>query len=307
MNTHHIPVLLNESLNYLVTNKSGKYFEGTLGFGGHTLEILKRINDDALLISTDVDKVAFEHCKNKFENENRLRLYNFNYSLVDVIAKIEMIKFFDGMFADLGVSSFQLDNSSAGFTYSEDSPLDMRMDKNIKLTAYDIINDFDENTLSKILYDFGEEKNSRKIAGKIVKARQMNKINTSGDLKKLISEVTPERYLVKTLSRVFQALRIYVNNELEFLKQFLSNSMKVLKSGSRIVIISYHSLEDRIVKEFFKYEQLACICPKDAPICSCEKEQTLKILTKKPVVPSEEEIKFNRRARSAKLRVAERI
>ena len=307
MNTHHIPVLLNESLNYLVTNKSGKYFEGTLGFGGHTLEILKRINDDALLISTDVDKVAFEHCKNKFENENRLRLYNFNYSLVDVIAKIEMIKFFDGVFADLGVSSFQLDNSSAGFTYSEDSPLDMRMDKNIKLTAYDIINDFDENTLSKILYDFGEEKNSRKIAGKIVKARQMNKINTSGDLKKLISEVTPERYLVKTLSRVFQALRIYVNNELEFLKQFLSNSMKVLKSGSRIVVISYHSLEDRIVKEFFKYEQLACICPKDAPICNCEKQQTLKILTKKPVVPSEEEIKFNRRARSAKLRVAERI
>ena len=268
---------------------------------------MKRINSDALLISTDVDKVAFEHCKNKFENENRLRLYNFNYSLVDVIAKIEMIKFFDGVFADLGVSSFQLDNSSAGFTYSEDSPLDMRMDKNIKLTAYDIINDFDENTLSKILYDFGEEKNSRKIAGKIVKARQMNKINTSGDLKKLISEVTPERYLVKTLSRVFQALRIYVNNELEFLKQFLSNSMKVLKSGSRIVVISYHSLEDRIVKEFFKYEQLACICPKDAPICNCEKQQTLKILTKKPVVPSEEEIKFNRRARSAKLRVAERI
>ena len=307
MNTHHIPVLLNESLNYLVTNKSGKYFEGTLGFGGHTLEILKRINDDALLISTDVDKVAFEHCKNKFENENRLRLYNFNYSLVDVIAKIEMIKFFDGVFADLGVSSFQLDNSSAGFTYSEDSPLDMRMDKNIKLTAYDIINDFDENNLSKILYDFGEEKNSRKIAGKIIKARLINKINTSGDLKKIISEITPERYLVKTLSRVFQAFRIYVNNELEYLRQFLSNSLKVLKSGSRIVIISYHSLEDRIVKEFFKYEQLACICPKDAPICSCEKEQTLKILTKKPVVPSEEEIKFNRRARSAKLRVAERI
>lgn len=307
MNTHHIPVLLNESLDYLITNKSGKYFEGTLGFGGHTLEILKRINSDALLISTDVDKVAFEHCKNKFENENRLRLYNFNYSLVDVIAKIEMIKFFDGMFADLGVSSFQLDNSSAGFTYSEDSPLDMRMDKNIKLTAYDIINDFDENNLSKILYDFGEEKNSRKIAGKIIKARLINKINTSGDLKKIISEITPERYLVKTLSRVFQAFRIYVNNELEYLRQFLSNSLKVLKSGSRIVIISYHSLEDRIVKEFFKYEQLACICPKDAPICSCEKEQTLKILTKKPVVPSEEEIKFNRRARSAKLRVAERI
>ena len=307
MKRHHTPVLLDESLDYLITNKSGSYFEGTLGFGGHTEEILKRLDKDAVLVSTDVDKTAFDFCKEKFQEEDRIRLYNFNFSLVDVIAKIESIEFFDGVLADLGVSSYQIDNASAGFTYSSDAPLDMRMDKNLKITAYDVINDFDEDKIAKIIYEYGEERKSRKIARQIVDARKSKKIKTTGELKKLIAEVTLERYHVKTLSRVFQAFRIHVNNELEFLKQFLSNSMKVLKSGSRLVLISYHSLEDRIVKEFFKYEQLSCICPKEAPICTCGKEKRLKILTKKPLIPSTVEINSNRRARSAKLRVAERI
>jgi 16S rRNA (cytosine1402-N4)-methyltransferase len=307
MKTHHTPVLLDESLDYLITNKSGNYFEGTLGFGGHTTEILKRLDKKAVLVSTDVDKTAFDFCKEKFKEEDRIRLYNFNFSLVDVIAKIESIEFFDGVLADLGVSSYQIDNASAGFTYSSDAPLDMRMDKNLKITAYDVINDFDEDKIAKIIYEYGEERKSRKIARQIVNARKSKKIKTTGELKELIAEITPEHYLVKTLSRVFQAFRIHVNNELEFLKQFLSNSMKVLKSGSRLVLISYHSLEDRIVKEFFKYEQLSCVCPKEAPICTCGKEKRLKIITKKPLIPSEIEISTNRRARSAKLRVAERI
>jgi 16S rRNA (cytosine1402-N4)-methyltransferase len=307
MKDQHVPVLLSESLDYLVTDNAGSYFDGTLGFGGHSGEILKRINNDGLLISTDVDKTAFNYCKKKFGSEGRVRLYNFNFSLIDVIAKLDSIKFFNGVIADLGVSSFQLDNPSAGFSHSTDAPLDLRMDKNLKLNASDIVNTLDEKKISKIIYEYGEEKNSRKIAKQIVQARKSKEIKTTGALKSLIAEITSPRYHTKTFSRVFQALRIHVNNELEYLKQFLNNSIKVLKSGGRLVVISYHSLEDRIVKEFFKYEALSCICLPEAPLCTCEKVQQLKILTKKPVVPLEQEIKKNKRARSAKLRVAERI
>ena len=305
MNTQHVPVLLNESLDLLIKKKDGIYFEGTLGFGGHTGEILKRLDKNGLVISTDVDREAFEYCKKRFEKEKRVRLYNFNFSLIDVIAKIESLMLFDGVIADLGVSSYQLDNASAGFTYSSDSPLDLRMDKNLKTTAADIVNSFDEEELARIIYEYGEEKKSRKIARQIINSRKNGTIKTSFDLKKIIEEITPQRYLVKTLSRIFQALRIHINNELESLKQFLNNSMNVMKSGSRIVIISFHSLEDRIVKEFFKYEELDCICPKDSPVCTCDKESRLKILTRKPIVPSDNEIKINKRSRSAKLRAAE--
>jgi len=307
MVTHHIPVLLNEALGFLITDKSGAYFEGTLGFGGHSEEILKRLNKNGILVSTDVDKNAFNYCKKKFENERRIRLYNFNYSLVDVIAKIESLEFFDGVFADLGVSSFQLDNSSSGFTYSADAPLDLRMDKSLKLSAKDVVNDFPAKELADIIYKFGEEKNSRKIARRIVEYRKVKPITTTAQLREIISEITPARYQLKTLSRVFQALRIFVNDELNKLKEFLNHSVDVLKKGGRIVVISYHSLEDRIVKEFFKYEELDCICPKDSPVCTCDKEQRLKILTRKPVVPGKNELDFNKRARSAKLRAAERI
>ena len=307
MKNHHTPVLLNESLNYLVTKRIGNYFDGTLGFGGHSSEILLRINKNGLLIATDVDRTAFEYCKKSFVNETRVKLYNFNYSLIDVIAKLETINLFDGVIADLGVSSFQLDTPSAGFSYSLNAPLDLRMDKNIKVNASDIVNSFDEEKLSTIIYEYGEEKNSRKIARQIVQSRIKKRISTTGELKNLISEITSPRYQTKTLSRVFQALRIQVNNELEYLKQFLKNSLNVLKRGARLVVISYHSLEDRIVKEFFKYEALSCICAPKAPICTCNKVQHLKIITKKPVVPSGEEIIKNKRARSAKLRVAERV
>ncbi len=305
MQIHHIPVMVNESLDLLIKKKGGIYFDGTLGFGGHSSEILKRLNSKGILVSTDVDRSAFEYCRKRFENDKRVRLYNFNFSMIDVIAKIESLMFFDGVIADLGVSSYQLDNASSGFTYSVDSPLDLRMDKNLKNTAADIVNSFDEKELAKIIFDFGEEKKSRKIAHQIINSRRKKSIKSSYDLRKIIEEVTPQRYLVKTLSRVFQALRIYINEELENLRQFLNNSMKVLKSGSRIVVISYHSLEDRIVKEFFKYEELDCICPKDAPVCTCNKESTIKILTRKPIVPSIDEVKSNKRARSAKLRAAE--
>lgn len=307
MKQHHNPVLLKESIDLLVTNPSGKYFEGTLGFGGHTSEILKRLDKKGAIVSTDVDEQAFRYSKDKFIYDERVRLYNFNFSLVDVIAKIESIKFFDGIIADLGVSSFQLDNPESGFSYSSEAPLDLRMDKSIKKNAGDIINSESEKELEKIFREYGEERHSRKIAKRIVEKRKLEMITTTSQLKQIISEVINPRDAVKSFSRIFQALRILINDELGKLQEFLKNSVEVLLPGGRLVVISYHSLEDRIVKEFFRHENLKCVCPKDAPVCTCGKVQRLKIITRKPIVPSEEEIRANRRSRSAKMRVAERI
>lgn len=307
MKQHHNPVLLKESIDLLVTNPSGKYFEGTLGFGGHTSEILKRLDKKGAIVSTDVDEQAFRYSKDKFNYDERVRLYNFNFSLVDVIAKIESIKFFDGIIADLGVSSFQLDNPESGFSYSSEAPLDLRMDKSIKKNAGDIINSESEKELEKIFREYGEERHSRKIAKRIIEKRKLEMITTTSQLKQIISEVINPRDAVKSFSRIFQALRILINDELGKLQEFLKNSVEVLLPGGRLVVISYHSLEDRIVKEFFRHENLKCVCPKDVPVCTCGKVQRLKIITRKPIVPSEEEIRANRRSRSAKMRVAERI
>jgi 16S rRNA (cytosine1402-N4)-methyltransferase len=307
MEVHHKPVLLEESLKYLITKKSGKYFDGTLGFGGHSAAIIDSLNNDAILVSTDVDEDAFRFSKKKFEGDNRIKLYNYNFTMIDFIAKVESIQFFDGIFADLGVSSFQLDNPQSGFTYRQEAPLDLRMDKTKVICAADIINSFSEEDLANIIYEFGEEKNSRKISRLICGRRSLKKITTTSELAEIISEITPQKYLIKTLSRVFQALRIYVNDELEILKSFLAKSVSLLNTGGRIVVLSYHSLEDRIIKEHFRYETLSCTCPKEFPVCRCGKEQRLKIITKKPEIPSTDELGENIRARSAKLRAAERV
>lgn len=303
----HKPVLLRESLDFLITDRSGTYFEGTLGFGGHSAEILKALDDNGKLISTDVDSDAFSFSKEKFSNEKRIKLYNFNFDKIDIISKIENVKGFTGVFADLGVSSFQLDNPESGFTYREDAKLDLRMNKDIDVNAADVINTFEEQEIRQIFYDYGEENNAKKIVRRIVDRRQQKKIETTSELAEIIKEITPKNFQTKTLSRVFQALRIYVNDELGVLKTFLTKAVDSLEHKGRIVILTYHSLEDRIVKEVFKYETLDCICPKDFPICQCDKEPRLKIITRKPISPSAEEVKINFRARSAKLRAAERI
>lgn len=307
MDIHHKPVMFNESLEYLITDKSGVYFDGTLGFGGHSEGILLNLNNDARLIATDVDTDAFNFSKLKFKNDERIKIYNFNFSQINVIAKIESVPGFSGVLADLGVSSFQLDNPASGFTYRNEAMLDLRMDKTKKVSAEEVVNSFSEERLADIFYKYGEEKKSRQIARRICERREIKKIKTTLELSEIIFGITPVNYRIKTLSRVFQALRIYVNDELETLKVFLTKSVDLLIKGGRIVVLSYHSLEDRIVKEAFKYEELDCICPKDYPVCKCEKESRLKIITKKPVVPSDDEIKNNFRARSAKLRAAERI
>lgn len=307
MSEHHIPVMLSESLDLLITDQSGVYFDATLGFAGHSTEILNRLNMGGRLIASDVDKDAFEFSKNKFAEEPRVSLYNFNYSFIDVIAKIESIEYFDGVLADLGVSSFQLDNPDSGFTYRSDAFLDLRMDKTKNITAAEVINTFSEEELANIFYEFGEEKNSRKISRNIVEKRAVKKIETTGQIVSIINDLVPQNFQRKTLSRIFQALRIYVNDELENLKLFLNNSIKVLKKGGRIVVISYHSLEDRIVKDFFKSETIVSLSPKEDPLGIIKREARLKLISRKPILPSENEVRNNYRSRSAKLRVAERI
>lgn len=304
---NHVPVLLKESVDFLVKEKDGKYFDGTAGFGGHSQEILNRLNEKGKLIATDKDHSAFEFCKEKFQGDKRFSIYHTGFTNIDSISRVEFIDGFDGIFADLGVSSFQLDTIEAGFTFREDTFLDLRMNKDEGISASGVLNKFSQEEIAKILFEYGEEKNSKLIAKKIVSFRAEEKITRTSQLKKIIEEITPQRYLNKSLSRVFQALRIYVNNELEELKIFLDKSSPLLKPGGRIVIISYHSLEDRIVKEKFKYESLSCVCPPGTPVCICEKKQRLKLITHKPLAPSEFEIENNRRARSAKMRVAERV
>ncbi len=303
----HVPVLLEESIYYLVTRQEGIYFDGTVGFGGHSQEILNKLNIKGKLIATDKDQSAFEYCKNRFESDSRFSIYHTSFTNINSISKIEFIEEFDGIFADLGVSSYQLDNAESGFTFREDTILDLRMNKNEGLSAADVLNSFSQDEIANILFEYGEEKKSKLIAKKIIELRQKEKILRTFQLKKIVETVTPQRYLVKSLSRIFQALRIYVNNELDDLKVFLDRSITLLKSGGRIVILTYHSLEDRIVKEKFKYETLTCICPPGTPVCICGKKQRLKLITHKPIVPSEEEIISNKRSRSTKLRVAERV
>lgn len=306
-NLIHIPVLARESVEYLIKNRDGKFFEATVGFGGHTTLILNQLGRTGILAGTDVNDAAFNYAKEKFENDDRFRLYKFNFNKIDLISKIESIDKFDGVFADLGVSSYQLDSAGEGFTFRMDTKLDLRMDKNLEQTAADVLNTESEETIAKILYKYGEEKNSRKIARLIGERRRSGSFKTTGELVDIVAGITPPNFLNKSLMRVFQALRIYVNRELDVLEDFLRKAVNLLNTNGRIVILTYHSLEDRIVKDIFKEESSSCVCPKDFPVCICGKEKKLEILTRKPVLPSTEELKNNPRARSAKLRAAERV
>jgi len=223
---YHTPVLFDKSLEFLVTDVNGIYFDGTLGFGGHSSGILNRLGPDGLLISTDVDQDAFSFSKKKFSEDKRIKIYNLNFSQIDIIAKIESIQFFNGIFLDLGVSSFQLDNAESGFSYRNNAQLDLRMDKSRVINAADVVNSYSEEDLANIIFQYGEEKNSRKIAKVICEIRREKKIQTTLDLSNIITEITPQRYHTKTLSRVFQALRIYVNDELNTLKLVLKKSIE---------------------------------------------------------------------------------
>ncbi|GAB1350143.1 16S rRNA (cytosine(1402)-N(4))-methyltransferase RsmH [Ignavibacteriales bacterium] len=307
MDKFHSPVLLRESVEYLITDRDGAYFDGTFGFGGHSKRFLERLDSNAILIGTDLDQIVFKQSLEEFSTDSRVRLYNFNFTKIGIAARLEQVESFCGIFADLGVSSYQLDASEEGFSYRVTAPLDLRMNKSEGKPASHLINNAEPEELAKIFREYGEEIQSGFLAKLIVKQRQIKPFKTTTDLAKLLETVTPQRFLFKRLSRVFQALRIEVNGELDSLREFLKESMTLLKPGGRIVILTYHSLEDRIVKEFFKEEEKGCICPPNFPVCVCNKKPSLKILTKKPVSPSAAELEANNRARSGKLRAAEKI
>ena len=304
---YHIPVLAGEAVQYLVWNPEGIYVDCTVGGGGHSELILKKLNGKGMLVGLDADIDAVKQAEEKLAAYSNKIIRRVFFDQLDVVLLQEKLLPANGFLFDLGISSYQIDREEKGFSFSENGPLDMRFNNQQSFSASDLINSYDEGKLGEIFRTFGEERHWRKIARQVVKARSAKKINTTGELKDIISSVTPERFRNKTLARIFQAIRIEVNQELERLKTALNKAYEALQNNGRLVVISYHSLEDRIVKEFFRYKELDCICPPDFPQCLCDKEREMKILTRKPIQPSPEEIRDNPRARSAKMRAAEKI
>ena len=305
--SYHQPVLLSEVTSYLVTNPEGIYVDGTLGGGGHAENILQNLDKNGRYIGLDRDAEAIRFTKKRLKRFKNISIHQKNFVDFDQVLTEIHIKQIDGILLDLGLSSFQIDTEQRGFSYMKNTALDMRMDQNSSVTAGDLLNTLDENALSTIFYTYGEERKSRQIARKIVNYRRKEKITRSDQLRHIIDTVIHSRMAVKSYARVFQSLRIAVNQELENLEQTLEKSMDTIKPGGRWVIISYHSLEDRIVKNFFKTKAEPCICPEEFPRCVCNKTAEIKLITKKALMVSEDEIESNPRARSARLRVGEKI
>lgn|SRR5574341_73855 len=301
----HKPVLLKEVLENLITDKSGIYLDTTVGYGGHSLEILKNLYQEGRLIGTDRDhgalKVAQENLK---EFQNQVSLSQVKFSELEDFLNQQNINQLTGVLFDLGIGSWQIETESRGFSYLKEGPLDMRMDQNQPLTAYAVVNQYPEEKLAWIFKNYGEEKFAKKIARAIKAGKK--EIQTTLDLRKIVEKVIHTN-LIKSLARVFQALRIEVNQELEELKKGIEIAVKFLKPQGRLAIISYHSLEDKIVKDSFRKLSKGCTCPPDLPVCVCGAKSELKILTKKPILPSEKEKKSNPKSRSAKLRVGVKI
>jgi len=305
--TFHKAVLAELSTKFLVTNPDGIYVDCTLGGGGHSSLILQKLSSNGFLIGLDADSDAIKNASEKLKGLNNKFLSKRFYDQLDVVLH-ELDRFpVDGVLYDLGISSFQIAETDRGFTYQADAPLDMRFDQSQRLTAANVLNTYPLETLERIIRDYGEDFFWKQIAGKIVQQRSIKTIQTTKELADIVQSVIGERNLAKSLARVFQAIRIEVNHELERLEKSLEVSFQYLKQQGRLVAISYHSLEDRIVKEFFRYKALDCICPDDLPACICDKESEMQILTRKVVKPSMDEIRSNPRARSARLRAAEKI
>lgn len=306
MKTFHIPVLKERSIEFLQIKKGGIYVDATLGGGGHT-EAMFEQEQDIRVIAFDQDKDAIDFAQKRLSKYSDHIIYvQKNFSYLSSALALNRINKIDGILFDLGFSSFQVDQER-GFSYTKDDTLDMRMNRsNGNLTAFDVVNFYPRDRLEQVLHDYSEDRFWKRISNAIFRARMDGQIQTTKELREIIERVIPKDKAYKTLSRIFQALRIEVNKELEVLEKGLKSSIEVLNKGGRIAVISYHSLEDRIVKQFFRYENLECVCPAYLPRCVCEKERRLMIITKKPVVPTDEEVKENSRARSAKLRVAER-
>ncbi|MDG2435353.1 MAG: 16S rRNA (cytosine(1402)-N(4))-methyltransferase RsmH [Gammaproteobacteria bacterium] len=306
-NIIHEPVLLEESLTNLIDNYSGNYLDVTAGFGGHSSGILDIISHEGRLISSDRDQDSINYLNNRFSENPNINIIKSNFSQICQALKKENIEFkFDGIIADLGMSSFQLDNSERGFSFMRNGKLDMRMDQQQNLIAKDWINTAPENEIANVIWRFGEESSSRKIAKEIVKKRKKKLIETTEKLAEIITDVkknTAYKNKKHPATKTFQGIRIFINNELEELKLFLDNSLELLNPKGRLCIISFHSLEDRIVKRFFRDNSR--IDPNLAKLPNMQDTSMLKVIAKK-IKPTESEIIHNPRARSAVLRVAER-
>ena len=302
----HIPVMVPEILKYLEVSSGGRYIDCTLGEGGHSKSLLEASNPGGEVLGIDADHEAIEVSKNRLEEYGERFIYdNSNFKNIKKIAMKSKFVPCHGILFDLGVSSLQLDKESRGFSFRRKAPLDMRFSINQTLTAQDVLNTFSESEISDILYQYGEERQSRKIAKLIIENRPLSNADELSDLIK--KNIRQTNYKINPSTKTFQALRIYINEELNSLSQALEQSLEILGVGGRMAVISYHSLEDRIVKNFFKKESKYCICPPNIPECDCGHFPKLKIITKKPVSPSQSEIEANKRSRSAKLRVVERI
>lgn len=310
MDFHHVTVLLEETVDAVVTNPTGKYVDCTLGGAGHSKRVLTKLDTTGKLICFDQDALAIGHAKEIFGEDERVTLVNRNFeSLEETLKELELLPV-NGILFDLGVSSPQLDEAERGFSYMQDAPLDMRMDPSSILTAQEIVNTWTEEDLAQLIWKYGEEKWSKRIAQFIIKQRNEQLLETTGDLVQVIKAAVPaavRRSGPHPAKRTFQAIRIAVNDELGVLDRVLDQALRCLDTGGRIAVITFHSLEDRIVKNRMRSWLGRCTCPPELPICRCNATAVAKVLTRKPILPSEEEVEQNPRSRSAKLRVAEKL
>lgn len=302
---NHIPVLLNEVVAALVTSKDGVYVDGTFGRGGHTRALSRQLDASATLVGIDQDSSLLTNFDSSGIKQT-LHLVHANFENLDQALRAMGIQQVNGILFDLGLNSATLDDGARGFSFDRPGPLDMRFDQRQALTATTVLNEYNEKTLSKILFEYGEEKAARKMARAIIERREITPLETTSDLRDIVARFTPHKYLVKALSRVFQAIRIEVNHEFEALRCGLEQAIDALVVGGRFAVISYHSLEDRIVKRYFQSEARIPAPPERQPYQATVPGR-VKILSRKPIVPAEAEIEQNPRARSAKLRIVERI
>lgn len=311
MEFHHVSVLLDECIDNLNIKPDGVYVDCTMGGAGHSKEIVKRLSKDGLFIGFDQDINAINTAKERLsEYSDRVKFVHSNFqNLKSELEKIGISKI-DGVLADLGVSSHQLDEADRGFSYMQDAPLDMRMDIRCSFSAYDVVNTYSEEELAKIIKDYGEDNWAKRIAKFIVDGRQEKDIETTGELVEIIKKAIPKKARIDgphPAKRTFQAIRIEVNNELGVITEMIDDAASIMNEGGRICIITFHSLEDRIVKNAFRDLATDCICPPHIPLCQCDKEALVKVISRKPILPTDKEVEENPRSRSAKLRVAERI
>jgi len=304
----HIPVLTSQVKKHLLTDPDGVYFDATIGTGGHAEAILSDLGPRGMLVGIDKDREAIEYATTRLRRfRGKFRFAQSSFSKIARLFEELRIEKASGFLFDLGVCSLQLNNPERGFSYLMQGPLDMRMDQNQKLSAYQVVNTYPPKDLIRIFKEYGEERFSSLIAKAVLRKRKKERIKTTYQLREIVESVIASRYRIKSLSRIFQAIRIEVNRELEELRKGLDCAVEYLASGGRLCFISYHSLEDRLVKSRFSQLSRGCICPPDFPVCTCRAKAVLKTITKKPITPGEDQIRNNPRARSAKLRVAMKV